>query len=659
MSANPKISILIPTYLRLDALKQKIDELKKLSAIYNIEPVFILEIEDSESFFLIKNSELKNYKICYNFSKFSHHCFPTGLKYSSGEYIIHMGDDDYFEAEALEHIYEAIKKNPNANWFIGKGSYINDKNHKIRKILTNIKYTLLKKFSFNLLSIANFIMTPSVIIKKDFIQNLGGFDKNFTHANDYYCWLKAAKQSKPIIIKKNLSNVSFSAATVSGSFDLYRYFIFIKKILFEQKNKLINIFQILSTIYLVLHNILFKKIFNVFESNFNFKELKKKSNESVENKQTKILHLTRFFDLKNLGGIEEGIIQLNSNSKKYNVQNDILCTSKKNSFFKFENMNIIQCKESFSISNNVFSYQFMNVFKKICENYDIIHIHYPYPFADFTVLKNLKHLKNLDSKIILTYHSDIIKQKFLKKIYLYYFKKFFSKHVLVVNVSSELYFKESEVKKTFNSDQKFYIQILGLKDISSYNWDEFDNVKLKKFFQSNKKVSFFMARDRHYKGFNKLYNLLEKNKDKAFVICSKNKKIKEYSKNKNNIFYMESANMFEKNFIIKNSILNIFTSDNKAESFGIILLESQMFGVPSIVYNLNTGVNSIIKDGYNGYSANLNDEEEYNIKFQKLYSDDDLRENFSKNSKLNYKERFSLKNFDNYYDFILKELIKH
>lgn len=654
MSTNPKISILIPTYLRLDALEKKIDELIKLSIVYNIEPVFVLEIEDTESYYTIKNSELRNYKICYNFSNFSHHCFPTALKHSSGEYIIHMGDDDYFEEGALDHIYQAIRQNPNIDWLIGKGSYIDNENRKIRSILTKIKYSLLKKFSFNLLSIANFVMTPSVIIKKNFLENIGGFDTKYNHANDYYCWLKAAKKSKPTIIEKNLSNVSFSAGTVSGSFDIYRYFIFIKKILFEQENKFINIFQILSTIYLVLHNILFKKLLNVFESKFNFKALINHNHNYKE--KIKILHLTRFFDLKNLGGIEEGIIQLNNNAKKFDIQNDILCTSKKNSHFKFENMNVIQCKEVFSLSNNVFSYQFLKVFKKISGYYDIIHIHYPYPFADFTILNNIK---NLNSKIILTYHSDIVKQKVLKKIYLYFFKKFFSKHIWLINVSSELYLEKSELKNTFAPNHKFYIQTLGLKDVSSYNWDVFDNPKLKNFFKSNKKVSYFIARDRHYKGFDKLYNLLEKNKDKSFVICSKNKKIKQYAKNKNNILYMESSNIFEKNYIIKNSIINIFTSDNNAESFGIILLESQMFGIPSIVYNLNTGVNTIIKNGYNGYSVSLDDEKEYNIKFQQLYNDDDLRENFSKNSKLNFKKNFSLQNFDNYYNYVIKELIKH
>ena len=59
-----------------------------------------------------------------------------------------------------------------------------------------------------------------------------------------------------------------------------------------------------------------------------------------------------------------------------------------------------------------------------------------------------------------------------------------------------------------------------------------------------------MARDRHYKGFDRLKFVLEKNKDKAFIVCTKNSKIKKYCENKKNIYYIDSCNNVEKYFII-------------------------------------------------------------------------------------------------------------
>ena len=84
-----------------------------------------------------------------------------------------------------------------------------------------------------------------------------------------------------------------------------------------------------------------------------------------------------------------------------------------------------------------------------------------------------------------------------------------------------------------------------------------------------------------------------------------------------------------------------------------------MFGVPSIVFNLQTGVNIIIKDGYNGLVANLNNNEEFNNIYKKIYNDVPLREKLSLNSRLNYEKNYNLNNFENYYKFLLSNFIKH
>ena len=52
-------------------------------------------------------------------------------------------------------------------WLIFKGNYINDKFLIVRKSMTAIKKFLLNNFGIIDLSIINFIMTPSVFIKKD------------------------------------------------------------------------------------------------------------------------------------------------------------------------------------------------------------------------------------------------------------------------------------------------------------------------------------------------------------------------------------------------------------------------------------------------------------------------------------------------------------
>ena len=86
---------------------------------------------------------------------------------------------------------------------------------------------------------------------------------------------------------------------------------------------------------MVNYNILFKKIFNVYKLKINLDFLFEDLEKSKKLNQIKILHLICFFDIKNLGEIEESTIKLNYSAKKLNVKNDILCTSTKNALFIF------------------------------------------------------------------------------------------------------------------------------------------------------------------------------------------------------------------------------------------------------------------------------------------------------------------------------------
>ena len=69
-------------------------------------------------------------------------------------------------------------------------------------------------------------------------------------------------------------------------------------------------------------------------------------------------------------------------------------------------------------------------------------------------------------KLILTYHSDIVKQKFLRVIYLFFLKKFISNRIFFINISSDKYRNYSEFKKLFNK-KEYFIQKIGLKDIQN------------------------------------------------------------------------------------------------------------------------------------------------------------------------------------------------
>jgi O-antigen biosynthesis rhamnosyltransferase len=74
---------------------------------------------------------------------------------------------------------------------------------------------------------------------------------------------------------------------------------------------------------------------------------------------------------------------------------------------------LFTAKRNFELASNGFSLQSIQLYKKLASKADLIHYHFPWPFAD------LIHLLLAPPKktTVLTYHSDIIRQKFLLKLY--------------------------------------------------------------------------------------------------------------------------------------------------------------------------------------------------------------------------------------------------
>lgn len=633
------LSFIIPTFLRSEKLKEKIKE-----SIYlkdkNVEFVFVIEREDINSFELLNENKEKNIKIVFNNGP-HYHSFHRGAEFSSGKYLCFMGDDDFLLKNNFLKILEKIK-NSDAEWLIGGGMYINNKRQFIRKNITNIKFWLLKKFNKVTLTFINFIMTPSVIIKRDVFFECGGFDKRFKYAQDYYCWLNVSKKYKPIIINEFITTATFDETTFSGSFDFKRYIDYFFQIKKYQSNLFINLLQFLSTLYIVFHNFIFKKIIRPIISIIFLKNSKHGNIKYVKNTKDEILHITRKFDIKNLGGIEEGIIQLtNYDSSKFNYTLYACGASEKKFIYKKIKVHIF--KTNFIFFNNQFSLNLLIELYKKKNFFKFFHIHSPWPTIEmlFILFKN---------SVICTYHADAIRNKYLTFIYYFFYKKFINrKNVKLINISTEKYYLNSQLKKIIADPNKIFFQGMGVQDLVDMEIRmDLINPEIINFYNNNKKVVLFFGRNRHYKGIETINYLLEKNENINYLISSSNKTLN-YSQ-KNNVLLVDKLNFDEKIFVLKNSYLHLFPSSNRAESLGIALIECQMFGLPSLIYELESGTSVIIQNDINGLIVKKNNKVEYFDKLKSIIDNEKNRDFLSKNARNNYLKNFNLNNFKKYYE---------
>jgi len=147
----------------------------------------------------------------------------------------------------------------NDNWLIYDGQYINDKFIIIRKIITIIKTFLLNNYGIIDLSVVNYIMTPSVFVKKKIFSKVGGLGKTKQSGSDYVLWIKLNNLYKPKIYNHKLTFSMLTDKTITGTFELNKY-IYIFKQMMKNNNGILSKFLILASISVtIIYNFISKK----------------------------------------------------------------------------------------------------------------------------------------------------------------------------------------------------------------------------------------------------------------------------------------------------------------------------------------------------------------------------------------------------------------
>jgi rhamnosyl/mannosyltransferase len=170
----------------------------------------------------------------------------------------------------------------------------------------------------------------------------------------------------------------------------------------------------------------------------------------------KILHVYKTFLNDTFGGVEQVIAQIAMASNACEFNHTVLSLAKNttkanDNMFGIQN---IRYKENINIASNAFSYDLFKQFGQVAAEYDLIHYHFPWPFADL-----LHSFWRIKKPTVLTYHSDIVRQK---KILFFYrpLMNYFLNSVDRIVATSPNYMATSPVLKRF--DWKTSVIPIGL-----------------------------------------------------------------------------------------------------------------------------------------------------------------------------------------------------
>jgi glycosyltransferase involved in cell wall biosynthesis len=140
-----------------------------------------------------------------------------GVSLTSGEVVAWLNADDRYEPGALRAVGEALAAAPDAAWATGYCRIIGAEGRELRRAVTAYKNFLLRHYSFRLYLTQNFVSDPATFVRRSVLDRVGLLDECYRMSHDYDLWLRVARVSDPVILRRYLSSFRMVEGTLSMS----------------------------------------------------------------------------------------------------------------------------------------------------------------------------------------------------------------------------------------------------------------------------------------------------------------------------------------------------------------------------------------------------------------------------------------------------------
>jgi glycosyltransferase involved in cell wall biosynthesis len=303
----------------------------------------------------------------------------------------------------------------------------------------------------------------------------------------------------------------------------------------------------------------------------------------------KVLHVFKTYFPDTYGGIEQVIHSLASHTQPLGVENRVLTLTQNEPRVDIDpsGCTIIRYKCDLYLASTGFSWRFLTQFKKEVEWADIVHMHFPWPFADLCY-----ELSRVRKPTVVSYHADIVKQVSLNKLYQPLLNRYFS-HVDVICAASPGLLDSSPVLKRFK--HKAQLVTYGIQDVERLSDDDSNVLEWRRRFGN--KFFLFLGALRYYKGLHILIEAL-KGRDYPVVIAGNGSEgealhAQAAAAGLKNLYFLPDISSEKKSSLMRAAYGFVLPSHLSSEAFGIVLAESAQQGTPMISCELGTGTSYV------------------------------------------------------------------
>jgi rhamnosyl/mannosyltransferase len=366
----------------------------------------------------------------------------------------------------------------------------------------------------------------------------------------------------------------------------------------------------------------------------------------------RVLHFFKTYWPDTFGGVERTIHALAKGCHAHGIEADVLALSPKPKPepFVFDDHLVTQVKCDLDVASTGFSRDAFGAFRRLARQADVINYHFPWPFMDMVELA-VPHGK----PVVVTYHSDIVKQKLLLKLYSPLMHRFLSRADRIIATSPN-YLASSPVLQRHRD--KVQVVPLGLDEA---DYPPADSARLAQWRQRFPGGFFlFVGVLRYYKGIHILYEAAKLTNLPVVVIggggAEDEYRNRAAADGLTNLHFLGPLEDADKTALLSLCQALTFPSHLRSEAFGLSLVEAAMACKPMISCEIGTGTSYVNIDGETGFTIAPNDPQALASTMQKLWQNDELCLRYGMAARQRYEANFTAEQMTNAYAGIYRQL---
>jgi glycosyltransferase involved in cell wall biosynthesis len=278
--------------------------------------------------------------------------------------------------------------------------------------------------------------------------------------------------------------------------------------------------------------------------------------------------------------------------------------------------------------------------RRLGKDADVIHFHFPNPTGEIASL-----LAGVGKKVVVTYHSDIVRQARLVKLYSPVLQRFLKGSDVIIATSPN-YLQSSKVLHQFKD--KCTVIPFGI-DLNRFAPDG-NTVKqvasIRKTYEGP--LALFIGKFRYYKGLYVLIEAMKMVQGSLLLVgmgpmeSDLKKRAASDDELKDRVFFLGELSDQDIVSHLHACDVFVFPSIFRSEAFGIVLLEAMACGKPLVSTELGTGTSFVNQHQETGLVVPPNDVKALAGAINYLFANPEVREAFGKAAKARAEKYFCL-----------------